>query len=435
MSVGLLLGDMLLTKAGEASTASALQGAKHVALYFSAHWCPPCRSFTPQLAKVYTELKEKHGDAFQLVFVSSDHDEEAFSEYYGTMPWLALPFSERERKGALSSKFGVRGIPSLIMLEAETGKVIGKDCRSAVAQDGAAGFPWADPTVKGALAEYEAKGGKLRRCAGAGDKAGEETTATEIVASGKHLLLYFSASWCGPCHHFTPKLVEYYNKAVADGVPLEIVFVSNDHSAEEQDEYAKSMPWLEIPDCAGANKSLGSALSRAIGVNGIPTLAALRPDDELSVLADDGVGYVTKNRAFPAEWVPPLVPECEDAVESLNRSTCLIVMEEEAPEKQDASMAALEEVAREAKAKGDDKISFMVATETSRITAQIRKLAKLPARPKVGQSATLLLNLQEDRIFKLPSTWEATADSVREVVSAFTDNKLEQLGELVALAA
>merc|ERR1712124_112320 len=48
------------------------------------------------------------------------------------------------------------------------------------------------------------------------------------------------------------------------------------------------------------------------------------------------------------------VPECEDAAESLNSSTCLLVMEEEAPEKQDASMAALEEVAREAKDKGDD---------------------------------------------------------------------------------
>jgi hypothetical protein len=142
-----------------------------------------------------------------------------------------------------------------------------------------------------------------------------------------------------------------------------------------------------------------------------------------------------KDRAFPAEWVLPLVPECEDAVETLHRSTCLLVMEEEAPEKQDASMAALEEVAREAKDKGDDKFSFMVATETSQITVRIRELAKLPARPKVGQSAALLLNIQEDRIFKLPSTWEATADSVRTVVSAFTDNKLEQLGEVVALAA
>merc|ERR1712224_1071948 len=108
------------------------------------------------------------------------------------------------------------------------------------------------------------------------DKAGEETTATELVASGKHLLLYFSAAWCGPCKAFTPRLAEYYNKAVADGVPLEVVFVSSDRSAEAQDEYAKSMPWLEIPDCAGANKSLESALSRAIGVDGIPCCSTFR---------------------------------------------------------------------------------------------------------------------------------------------------------------
>ena len=38
MSAASLLGDTLLTKAGETSTANALRGAKHVALYFSAHW-------------------------------------------------------------------------------------------------------------------------------------------------------------------------------------------------------------------------------------------------------------------------------------------------------------------------------------------------------------------------------------------------------------
>jgi nucleoredoxin len=36
----------------------ALADKKVVAFYFSAHWCPPCRAFTPVLKKFY-EVSQK----------------------------------------------------------------------------------------------------------------------------------------------------------------------------------------------------------------------------------------------------------------------------------------------------------------------------------------------------------------------------------------
>ena len=46
-----IFGAELQSKSGTIETNSVLSG-KHVMVYFSAHWCPPCRGFTPSLIKV-----------------------------------------------------------------------------------------------------------------------------------------------------------------------------------------------------------------------------------------------------------------------------------------------------------------------------------------------------------------------------------------------
>ena len=112
---------------------------KIVAIYFSAHWCPPCQRFTPVLADAYGELPRK---TFEIVFISSDRDEDSFNKYFAEMPWLALPFSDASARRSIKDKFNVRGIPHLVVLEGSTGKVLTTDAVSIVREYGTAGFPF-----------------------------------------------------------------------------------------------------------------------------------------------------------------------------------------------------------------------------------------------------------------------------------------------------
>ena len=125
-----LFGNELQCKDGKKSTNEVLAGKKIVGVYFSAHWCPPCRGFTPVLATVYEDMIEDHED-FEIIFVSSDRDEASFGDYYGGQPWKALPFPDREFKAQLAQKYGVRGIPMLVFLN-ERGEVITTEGRNIV---------------------------------------------------------------------------------------------------------------------------------------------------------------------------------------------------------------------------------------------------------------------------------------------------------------
>merc|ERR1712232_682265 len=70
----------------------------------------------------------------EIVFVSSDRDENAFKEYFGEMPWLALPYEKRKEKEELSDTFGVQGIPSFVVINPD-GTTLTTDGRSKDTSD------------------------------------------------------------------------------------------------------------------------------------------------------------------------------------------------------------------------------------------------------------------------------------------------------------
>ncbi len=88
------------------------------AFYFSAHWCPPCRAFTPKLVEFYNAHEEFAGKKFEIVFVSSDRDEDSFDEYMtgDEMPWPAIKYRYAKKIDEIR-KYAGNGIPCLVLVD------------------------------------------------------------------------------------------------------------------------------------------------------------------------------------------------------------------------------------------------------------------------------------------------------------------------------
>jgi thiol-disulfide isomerase/thioredoxin len=98
----------------------ALGGKEFVLLYASAHWCPPCRQFTPMLANWYKTVQNQ----VEVVFLSCDHDEKGFEQYFAAShPWLAVNFDDDVRENLLAH-IRVSGIPRLVVLDGKTGRIL-----------------------------------------------------------------------------------------------------------------------------------------------------------------------------------------------------------------------------------------------------------------------------------------------------------------------
>ena len=125
-TVATMLKGSLVTSGNGVLTAyndQILEHKKLIGLYFSAHWCPSCRKFTPELVDFYKRVSAAHPE-FEIVFVSCDRSAPAMETYMRNMqmPWPGVTFDKVAEREALM-KYAGAGIPCLVVVDAE-GKVV-----------------------------------------------------------------------------------------------------------------------------------------------------------------------------------------------------------------------------------------------------------------------------------------------------------------------
>jgi len=263
-------GDSLINPADDRSTVSpsdALSGKDVVMLYFSAHWCPPCRQFTPKLIDLYNKLKKDETKNMELVFCSLDNDEDQYKEYTSDMPWLCMPFEAPESK-KLAGKYNAQGIPHLVVVNGTDGTVITYKGTEEVRGDAnGTNFPWKPKTMSEIMPE---------KIIGTKESGGEMVDVSTL--KDKYLMLYFSAHWCPPCQAFTPVLSKAYTqmkKEINDD--FELIFVSSDRDERTFKEYFDTMTFCALPY---EHRDIKAQLSNKFDVSGIPSLVIMGPEDE-----------------------------------------------------------------------------------------------------------------------------------------------------------
>jgi len=120
----------LQKKDGDKVAASDIvNDAEVIAVYFSAHWCPPCRGFTPVLKTFWEDNQDK---GLVIIFVSSDRTEIDATSYFNNDhgDYYMMKFDDAAVK-ALKTNCQVSGIPSLCVVDKE-GNLKHKDGRGDV---------------------------------------------------------------------------------------------------------------------------------------------------------------------------------------------------------------------------------------------------------------------------------------------------------------
>ncbi|ORY48571.1 hypothetical protein BCR33DRAFT_763693 [Rhizoclosmatium globosum] len=228
-----VLGEVLHSK-GNAEVATASLTKPFIALYFTASWCPPCRKFTPELVNYYLQphIQEK----LDIVVVSRDREESAHDGYFAKMPWLSVPFADRDRAAVLLKKYNVRFIPTFVLIDAATGEIVANDFRGIVEKDPKGHFfPYPAKSIRSILSSVT-------------------TVSPHESFNGKYLALFFDSPSFGIDEYtkvdfsaesaaIRTALLQAHTDSKSNNNPFEVLQISLAKTREEHETNAAGVPW------------------------------------------------------------------------------------------------------------------------------------------------------------------------------------------------
>lgn len=384
---------------------------KVVVLYFSAHWCPPCKRFTPLLRTIYEKLRAKQAlpaglnmDDFEFVYCSMDNYNAEYRSYTSNMPWWCLPH-QSPVVNKLRNFYKAEGIPYLCVVDKDGDLLCGDAVNEAMEDTAGERFPWrCAQHIEEIVPDTYVK------------NDGSYNPTSEL--DGKYLMFYFCAKWCNRSTIFTKKLVRGYRalKRVRDD--FEILFVSSDRDRKSFKDNFNQMPFGAIPygDRYAKNK-----LTKFLGIRGIPALLIFGPkpvaggfrpllNPNIRDFFERG-DYIND---FP--YLPSPFGDINATKEDINTHRFIIIFHEAGDDmEQDEIKEAIKSASDIYEASGGKPIKLCYAFSTSGLCESLRSVLRLGV-PKDEPTMVLLDIPDSGAYYVCPQGVELT----QEVILGFT---------------
>jgi thiol-disulfide isomerase/thioredoxin len=100
---------------------------RYILLDFWATWCGPCRESIPKLQALYKEYHEK---GLEIYSVSEDETEKNWKSFLpeSGMSWVNVRDTHPGRNGnSMMTEYALHGIPTMLIIDGETGAIIFRD--------------------------------------------------------------------------------------------------------------------------------------------------------------------------------------------------------------------------------------------------------------------------------------------------------------------